>query len=115
MERWSVAANFVGPRLFRWGAKVRVILWTGGDPTRMRVEGLNFHGRKVDAWVSIGHLRSFRPVMVRDTWGRETKADAAAEAAGFEHMRQMFGAKCPLLTWAEHERILRDSRAAAGK
>ena len=113
MERWAVAANFVGPRLFRWGAKVRVILWTGGDPSRLRVEGLNFHGRRVDAWVSIGHLRSFRPVMVRDTGGRETKAEAIAEAAGFERMREMWGAKCPLLTRAEHERILRASRTAA--
>jgi hypothetical protein len=113
MERWAVAANFVGPRLFRWGAKVRVILWTGGDPSRLRVEGLNFHGRKVDAWVSIGHLRSFRPVMVRDTLGRETKAEAAAEAAGFERMRELWGVKCPLLTWQQHYKILRASRAAA--
>lgn len=110
MERWAVAANFVGRRPFRWGAKVRVVLSTGGDPSRVRVEGLNFHGRRVDAWVSVGDLRSFRPVMHAN--GSHAAKDAAAvEADGFDRCRLFWGAKCPLLTWAQHRAIL----IAAGK
>lgn len=114
MERWCVAANFVGPRLFRWGANVRIVFSTGGDPARVRVRGLNFHGRHVEAWVRIGDLRSFRPAMaVRDYGDHATKAEAAVEAARYEWCRVLWGAKCPLLTWNQYRESLIASRAAA--
>ncbi len=107
-ERWAVAANFVGRRVFRWGAKLRVIFFTGGDCERVRVEGLNFYGRTVDAWVHVGDLRDFRPMWHR-SGDHATKAGAAAEAELLEGRRRIFGSKCPLLTWAQHY------RAATGK
>ena len=103
-ERWAVAANFVGSRPFRWGAKVRIVLWA---VDRVRVEGLNFYGRRVDCWVSVGDLRSFRPMM-HANGDRPTKDEAAADAAACDRARFAWGRKCPLLTWAQH-------RAAAGK
>lgn len=106
-ERWAVAANFVGRRPFRWGAKVRVVLW---EVDRARVVGLNFYGRRVDCWVSVGDLRSFRPMMHGDGW-HATKEAAAVEAAGCERGRLLWGLKCPLLTWAQHRAAL----IAAGK
>ncbi len=109
-ERWAVAANFVGRRLFRWGAKVRIVFSTGGDPSRVRVVGLNFYGRSVEAWCWIGDLRSFRPMLHADG-SYATKEAAAQEAAYCDRARAFWGAKCPLLTWTQHREILR----AAGK
>lgn len=105
MERWTVAANFVGARPFRWAAKVRVVFSTGGDPSRVMVRGLNFYGRRVDAWVWVGDLRSFRPMMAADG-DHDTKAGAATESSRLDKWREMWGAKCPLVTWARHREIL---------
>lgn len=105
METWGVAANFVGQRPLRWGAKVVVQLDEGwGRRMRVYVRGLNFQGRTIETWVGIGDLRSFRPVMAGDGM-YDTKAAAAVDAARLERCRRFWGAKCPLLTWRQHEAI----------
>ncbi|MFY9345555.1 MAG: hypothetical protein WAT39_23900 [Planctomycetota bacterium] len=118
MEAWGIAANFVGPRVFRWGAKVQVVLQTGGDPARVKVVGLNFHGRTVECYVALRHLRSFRPVWLGEVPASHvgwlvyaTKAEAAECAASFDRACA-FWTKCPMVTWREHQAMV---RAGAGK
>ena len=83
-ERWGVAANFAGDKVYKPGARVYV-LCVDGSLESARVSGRSRGGRIVEKWVRFKRLAKFRARMMPPgseiaVWGMEGKSHAIGYA-----------------------------------